>query len=283
MSGTLRRSIKDKALFAYTRLWNHCHQAFIRHCLLNQTRLQLLSASGSWSGRTIFIVGNGPSLEENQIQLAANHSFIALNRAYQLFDPSAFELGAAGYLIINDFYRNLEILPTLSHQFKQVVVGCPYPEHIYFYPALLRPFWIFANCAWGFRVSRNGPSFQDQSPVQKFSNDFSRKYYAGWSVLFSAIQFAAYLGVARIVLIGCDMDYSGPLEYSSLIKHDRFLLGHSCFFDYTVHGLPHMLACRKGLDKLGIEILNGTPAGAIQEIPRVSLGQLRDLLAAGSS
>jgi hypothetical protein len=282
MRRTFLRAIKDKAFSAYARIWNHLRQAFIRQCLLNQTRQQLLAASGSWSGKTIFIVGNGPSLERNQIRLAAKHSFIALNRAYQLFEPSAFELGASGYLIINDFYRNLEVLPTLSHQFKQVVVGCHNPDLIYFYPALLRPFWIFANCAWDLRVYRHVPVFQDQSHVQKFSSDFSHKYYAGRSVLFSAIQFAAYLGVARIVLIGCDMDFSGLLQYSPLIKNDRFELAHLGHFDYAIHGRPHMSACRKGLNKLGIEILNGTPAGAIQEIPRVSMDQLSDLLAAES-
>jgi hypothetical protein len=272
-------SLLHRIRSVYVSQWNFLRQALVRESLLNQTRKDLQLTRCRWKGKTLFIVGNGPSLANEQVSLASNNCFIALNRAYQLFDASAFGQGGCGYLMINDFNRNLEILPTLDHRFRQVVIGCHNPEDVFFYPSLLRPGWIFANCAWGLRLTRIGPAFSDLSSLQLFSSDFSKAYYSGWSVLFSALQFAAFLGVSRIVLIGCEMDFSGPIEYSPLIRSDRFNLGHnSCCFDYDIHGRPHMIASVNALEELGIELLNATPGGAIQEVTRVSMSQLNHLL-----
>lgn len=253
-------------------------QIKIRNNLVADSRLILDRIRGSSHAQTVFCIGNGPSLSEEQVRLASEHPFVATNRAYQLFDTSAFSLGGNGWLMINDFYRSLEVLPALDAGVQQVVVGCHNPSNIYMYKVLMRPSWIFANCAWGLQVNREGVRCLDLSHKQFFSGDFAQKYYAGWSVIFSAIQFAAYLGARQIVLIGCDMDYSGPVQYSGLIKKDRLSIGHICRFEYQEHGRQHMISCRDGLQEMGIEIYNASPSGAIHEIPRITDQELRDLL-----
>lgn len=250
----------------------------IRNDLLATTRLSLLRVRGSFRGKTLFCIGNGPSLTSEQISLATRHPFVATNRAYQLFDPSAFALGGNGWLIINDFNRSLEVLPSLDADFRQVVVGCHDPKNIYLYKSLVRPSWIFANCEWGVQIDWKGLRCLDLVNKQCFSGDFAKKYYAGRSVIFSAIQLAAYLGAGKIVLIGCDMDYSGPAQYSNLIKDDRLSIGHLGRFNYKEDGERHMISCRDGLRKMGIEILNASPSGAINEVPRITDRELRLLL-----
>ena len=250
----------------------------IKRDLLRWSRSSLLAAKDACKGRVVFCVGNGPSLSPEQLSLASAYPFIATNRAYQLFQPSLFRRGGQGWLLINDFYRSLEVLPVLKDDHAQVVVGCHNPKNIYLYATVVRQAWIFANCSWGIRLGRGGLRLFDQSFVQLCTDDFATRYYAGWSVIFSAIQFAAYLGAKKIVLLGCDMDYSGPVQYSGLIKNDRLSIGHLGRFVYEEHGKPHMIACRDKLQAKGIQMYNAAPAGAINEIPRITHEELEKML-----
>jgi hypothetical protein len=253
-------------------------QLKIRKDLVNASSDRLAEIKDRFHGQTVFCIGNGPSLTADQVKLASAHPFVATNRAYQLFDDNAFGIGSKGWLIINDFCRSIEVLPSLGPAYEQVVVGCHDPAKIYLYKSLVRTPWIFANCAWGFRLNSQGIKLLDLSNQQLFSPDFEKRYYAGWSVIFSAIQFAAYLGASHIVLVGCDMNFSGSIQYSSLIKDDRLSIGHLGRFDYQEHGRLHMISCAEGLEAMGVQILNATPGGAINEIPRISYRNLCNLL-----
>jgi hypothetical protein len=248
-------------------------QIKIRNDLIFDTKPRLLSTKDSLRGRTVFCVGNGPSLTDDQLRLASKHAFVATNRAYQLFDSSAFSLGGNGWLMINDYHRSLEILPALTTDYQQVVVGCWKPKNIYLYKVLMKPPWLFANCAWGLQLSSKGVRCL-ATPHQLFSDNFAHVYYCGRSVIFSAIQFAAYLGAKRIVLIGCDMDYSGPLLYSAKINGKAKLFE----FNYLEDGMPHMISCRDGLHSMGIQIYNASIPSAINEISMISYEDLCALL-----
>lgn len=257
-------------------------QIKIRNDLIAASKHRLLAAKNYCLGQTVFCIGNGPSLNEEQVSLASNYPFIATNRAYQLFESTAFRLGGQGWLMINDNMRSLEILPSVDLNYQQVVVGCHNPNNIYLYKFLMRHPWIFANCSWQLQLSSKGIRCIDLSHQQHFSADFAKSYCAGWSVIFSAIQLAAFLGAKQIILVGCDMDYSGQVQYSNLIRNDRLSIGHLGRFDYDEHGKPHMISCRNGLAALGIKIYNASPSGAINEIPRISPEDLQDFLKGGA-
>jgi hypothetical protein len=253
-------------------------QLKIKRDLLRGSRNSLLAAKDAFNGRVVFCIGNGPSLCPEQLKLASAHPFVATNRAYQLFQSSSFLRGGQGWLFINDFYRSLEVLPVLGDDYQQVVAGCHNPKNIYLYMSIMREPWIFANCAWGIRFGRRGLRMVDQSSIQLCTPGFERRYFSGWSVIFPAIQFAAYLGAKKIVLLGCDMDYSGPVQYSALIKSDRLSIGHLGRFVYEEHGKPHMISCRDRLQAKGIQMYNAAPAGAIDEIPRITHEELAKMI-----
>jgi hypothetical protein len=250
----------------------------VRERLFRKTRERLSSLQGSWFGRTVFVVGNGPSLNQEQIDYVSTKHLIATNRAYQLFPDASFTRGGNAFLVINDFSRAQEVLPSLPLAYQQVVYGCPDPANIFESEQLMRDGFLFARCHWGVRLNQWDIYLTDNDKCQAFSHDFVLGYYPGHSVAFSAIQLAAYLGAKRIVLIGCDMAYSGPTQYSSLIKLERHGLGHLGSFDYEFHGRPHMLACLDGLTQQGIELLNATAGGAITELRRVSLSEIDQMI-----
>jgi len=249
--------------------------ALARRRLLRKERGVLQRYAGAFSGETVICVGNGPSLREDDVAIIGQYPFVATNRAYQLFDENCFAFGGRGVLIVNDDNRCLEMLPGLSDKIKNVVFSTYTGETFFEVSALRREAWAFAPAKWRLR-RRRAALVLGADGRQCFSPQFDRVYFPGWSVIFSAIQFAYYLGAARIVLIGCDMEYSGKKQYSDLIKEERFGIGHIGEFDYAVHGRPHMLACRQALVARGVELVNATPGGAIDEVPRVRLSLLAE-------
>ena len=249
-----------------------------KYSLLRTTRARMLGLYNKYAGRTVFCVGNGPSLTAGQIQLASRFPFIATNRAHQLFTAESFERNGNGWIIMNDNNRCLEVLPDLPTNYKNVIFSTFLPDSLNEVAKLSRHDWIFSPCKWKIFFNQNGlqlaPDLQ-----QAFSKDFSKVYYPGYSVIFPAIQLAHYMGATRIILIGCDMNYSGPTQYSDLIKLERLKIGHLGSFNYETQGRNHMIACRDALANFGKEILNGTVGGAIQELKRVTHPELIDLMA----
>jgi hypothetical protein len=264
----------QRCYFVFRSNCDSLYRLFIRQKYICRSHRRLEDLRNLWAGCTVFVVGNGPSLNEEQIKLLARTKFIATNRAYQIFDPSSFSSGGNGFIIINDIRRVLEVLPGLSQRIQQVVFGCPDPKDIYTLCSFPHAAFTFAKCIWRLRFKDLILTLDDNDKAQLFSPDFAKGFYPGHSVAFSAIQLAAYLGAKRIVLIGCDMTYSGPNDYSPLIRSDRHSLGHVGFFDYALHGRKHLLACQAGLAAMNIELLNATPGGAIMEIPRVLIHDL---------
>lgn len=230
---------------------------------------------------TVVCVGNGPSLTQEQVILASRTTFVATNRAYQLFDPTCFEAGGRGWIIMNDVSRCLEVLPGLPASFRNVVFACHRPSAFRSVARLWRPGWIYAPIAWTSVVSKRGLTL-DENHAQEFSPHFFSRYYGGRSVIFPAIQLAYRFAPRRIVLVGCDMDYSGPVQYSELIRPERHGIGHLGSFDYSEHGRDHMIACREGLAGCGVDLLNATPAGAVRELRRISHEEFGALVAAPS-
>lgn len=247
-----------------------------KYSLLWATRARMLELCNKYEGRTVFCVGNGPSLTVDQIQLASGFPFIATNRAHQLFTAESFEDDGNGWIIMNDNNRCFEVLPDLPTSYSNVVFSTFLPNSLHDIVKLSRKYWIFAPCKWKVFFNRHGlqlaPDLQ-----QIFSENFSKVYYPGYSVIFSAIQLAYYMGASRIVLIGCDMNYSGATQYSDLIKLERLNIGHLGSFNYDTQGKDHMIACRDALSSYGKELLNGTIGGAIHELRRISYQQLLEL------
>ncbi len=252
----------------------NCARVLIERAItLRKMRCNLLKLKNSLKNQTIICVGNGPSLTQEQVELASNFPVIATNRAYQLFSNSLFEHGGCGWIIINDDKRCLEVLPDLPQSFKNIVFSTYLPSSFHKIWSLHRPGWIYAPCKWSVRITQHGLAVEPDIKYE-FSESFEKVYYPGKSVIFSAIQFAYFLGAAKIVLIGCDMDYSGAKRYSHLIKKERHGIGHLGNFNYIDNGKEHMIVCRESLSAKNVELLNATPSGAIKEIPHVTMNDL---------
>jgi hypothetical protein len=87
----------------------------------------------------------------------------------------------------------------------------------------------------------------------------------GGSVLFTAIQIAAYVATREVVIIGADFDYDGPTRHWD---------GAERYYEKGAHtmwesgGRDAMIHLYSKMGQKGIVLRNGTPGGKIDCLPR---------------
>jgi hypothetical protein len=93
----------------------------------------------------------------------------------------------------------------------------------------------------------------------------------GGSVIFHAITLAAFMGAARIILVGCDFDYKQHPAW----WHDHDVLPKWLGLgDFEARALEAMRMYAKAYERRGIQLLNATDGGNIDCLPRVKYEEI---------
>lgn len=103
----------------------------------------------------------------------------------------------------------------------------------------------------------------------KFSSDAFAVVYDGYSIAYSLLQIAVYMGFKEIYLLGADCNYQQEKKY--FVDH-----GHK---DPSYAEVGYKMICaykdaKKYADKNGIEIYNATRGGMLEVFPRVDLDEV---------
>lgn len=217
-----------------------------------------------WSGEVVICMGTGPSLEATDLSLLNNHHIIGTNYAYRLLNtitPKSFHLVIQDSNRFSDVKSDLRNFSRPIHLSTQVFldgISPPSAEYFggnslnYFFPKSI--FCVDADQI-DIRVSMEN----------RWSWDPRKGLYLGHSVIFSAIQLAAFFGASRIICIGIDMDYSGRTSFFSGVKN----IWNT--FSYELHCHDMFVTVRRALESKGIEILNATEGGKVTALPRATL------------
>lgn len=227
---------------------------------------RLKEFQGKYSGRRCFIIGNGPSLCNQDLNRLKDEISFAANRIYRIYDQCiwrpTFWMCVDPY-IIRDDHKIIEGLPGLkfiSDQCKRY--GVKSDETLYMIHNH-QPYYI------------NKYSERIKVP---FSSDVSKRFEAGETVTYNAIQFAAYMGFREMYLLGVDHSYSqtmdskgklrinkGIKDYFGDVKTEKYNIQN-----YTVSTNAYRSALAYG-NEHGIAIYNATRGGKLDIFPRVRL------------
>lgn len=224
---------------------------------------------------SIFIVGNGPSLNRVKMERLGNYYTFAANRIYLMFDRTSWR---------PDFYTALDwrVTPDNYAEINRL------RDMLFFFPHRFRG------------LLREGPDvfwYESLSPgrnvFERFEQDVTNGVRGGGTVLVAALQIAWYLGFRRYFLIGVDASYSIPpsviqsggdqfgtgiqINLESRANDDRnhfdpryFGAGakwHDPNVDEMKRGFE---AARRAIEFLGGEICNATEGGNLGCIDPVS-------------
>lgn len=208
-------------------------------------------------GKRCFIIGNGPSLLVSDLERLHNEITFASNRIYRIYNKT--EWRPDYYVAFEpEFVKgNIDEIIKIPVKKGRLINNIGYrdgADHI--------TYWI--NCTSQFCINK------ETTKSVKFSEDISRYVGDGYSVVFTIIQIAIYMGFKEIYLIGMDHNYND--DFTSHFYNDKT-------DDYQTptfwKGIEYAYQLSKTYaDNHGISIINITRGGNLEVFPRSSVEEV---------
>ncbi|MCL4559684.1 MAG: DUF115 domain-containing protein [Chloroflexi bacterium] len=167
--------------------WRHSQQLLRQYRDLHQ-------------GQRCFIIGNGPSLRQMDLSLLKNEVTFGLNRIYLLFPELGF---TTTYLVLTNTLVLEQSAPELQR--LQLPKFFTWRAHSWF---ANDPQAIFLDTDF------TGP--------ENFCPDATGRIFEGFTVTYTAMELAFYMGFNQVILIGVDHNYqaSGPANSTVVSQGD---------------------------------------------------------------
>lgn len=235
---------------------------------ISKSKEILNNLKNKYQNKRCFIIGNGPSINQMDLNLMKDDYVFVSNSFFLKFDDLEFRpqfLTVEDHLVAEDNKFEFENLKNITK----------------FYPLDLKHTLKLDDSA----VYVNFPRAyidSNSSNFPYFSDDALDKIYWGGTVLYMSIQLAAFIGFSEIILIGVDLTYKIPEDIK---QKGNVLISQSDdpnHFDSRYFGkgkrwhLPETERMQQTFSKAYHELLkenkklvNATISGNLQEIPRV--------------
>jgi len=237
----------------------------------SRERLRLLRAS--YRGQPALVIGNGPSINGQNLGKMPNFVTIAANAFFLKSDSvgvSPMFLTVEDPLPAEDNKERLKAYSGATKIAPWDLRGIFGDNSEYIYCNFQRTY---------------APFVAGRFPL--YSDDFSRRAYWGGTVLYMNIQLASYLGCNPIYLIGVDLSYQIPSSAKvegNIITSTEDDPNH---FDATYFGagkrwhLPEtermqrcIYSAYEHLRQRGVSLINATDGGNLQGLPRADFNTL---------
>lgn len=265
-----RSKLGGQLLRDYQIMAGYCYM--LRYCKThNQTnedyKPEILQAlKGKYKGQRCFIVGAGPSLTLEQLEMIKEEYSFGVNADFTLYDKTAWR--ATSYCMIDDSCIQKYQDKINEDEIEYFFYGAW--SKYYGKKGICVPIHNAHNHIIGSRWNR---WFPRAFPVCRFSNDISKIVYTGKSVVYTLLQIAAYMGFTEIYLLGVDCNYMPQALYNQNIRHtdnipdvQKYENGKQMIVQYEV--------AQKWAIKNNIGIYNATGGGQLEAFPRVNLSEV---------
>lgn len=236
---------------------------------LKHSRSKIRQFRNIHANKTIICVGAGPSLNKEDLFLLNNQIVIFTNSSYKIRQQIC---PAFSYWIAQDTYRMREMQDVRCkkygfsatfksfHDINSLSLSSIHSDDIILLPRI----------AWERLFNPSNPILSFLTPLYfpkaicnlpKFSEKIDELIeLTGSSVIFSAIQIAAYMGASRIGLLGVDMNYTTDLKSSyfdfdpNRVNFGPYMTGNY----YNEVRRPIFIYFRQHLLNKGVSLINCT-------------------------
>lgn len=216
---------------------------------------KLLKYKNIHSGERCFIIATGPSLTMEDIESLKNEKTISMNSICKLYDKTDWR---PTYFAVQDNFVFNNIKDIISAH-KEV------------------PVFISDNIRRRYKREKDWIEFPTDTMYHsydmkigkyyaKFSDDAYDIVYDGYSIAYSCIELAVYMGFKEIYILGADCTYLGEKEHfvdcgvedrSRKYATPKLIVGYEKVKEYA--------------DSHGIKVYNATRGGVLEVFPRVKL------------
>lgn len=213
-------------------------------------------------GESCFIVGNGPSLQMEDLEKLQKRGIdsYGMNLIYKIFNNTKWRptyYVFSDYNMMRQYYDEIAALRRDNLFVKNFyyMEETPVLSNANYYP----------GCAERCYLEK-----------QLFAEDITKAVYGGYTVMYDVLQIAVFMGYKKIYLIGADFSYLGdPASKGNHFYDDKV------DDKRIVAGKPHIYITLAAMQKAkdyagehGIEIYNATRGGCLEVFRRVDLDSL---------
>lgn len=215
-----------------------------------------------YNGESCFIVCTGPSLTYEDLEKIKGFFSFGMNSIVKVFDKTSWRPNAYGVqdefvyekqqdFIVNSVFEYKFIADRIKKQKKYIV-----PDDSIFFPLNM----------FGHQSNFDNPKF-------RYSDDITKCVYDGYSITYSLMQIAIYMGFKKIYILGCDNNYTMPPEKQHFVSNGFVSQGAQ---QSIVYQRKAFSLAQKYADEHGVKIFNATRGGALEVFPRVLLEDVVD-------
>lgn len=209
-------------------------------------------------GERCFILATGPSLTVEDVKKLKNEYTFGMNSICMLFDELGWETTYYGVQDRGVFEKLVDKYQKLKETILFVGDGIPASERN-----------KVKSIPFAINYLDHKHSYKRLNT--KFSFDVLKQVYDGYTITYSLIQIAVYMGFKEIYLLGNDCSYPkdpkkqhfmdfGHYDSSTLTARDRIIFAYQYAKDF--------------LKESDVKILNATRGGALEIFPRVDFDSL---------
>jgi len=213
------------------------------------------------AGLRCFIIGNGPSITIEDLNKLKDEDTFAFNKIFKVFNETSWRplyyMTQDRYVVSKEEYEKLELDNIFTGAYYSRKISGTRSNFVYFDKRV--PF--------GYKNI-------------KFSEDPSKQIYDGYTITYSALQLAIYMGYKQIYLLGIDHNYQSTKSKNKIIVSNQtgshFYQGEK---NVEVIGLTEYSeyayeSAKKFADSNGIKIYNATRGGKLEIFERINFDDL---------
>lgn len=255
----------------FNRLCNYA-QVKIKRLYLSDNLGPWPSLKDKYKGKRIFLLGNGPSLNQTELFLLKDEYTMCFNRVNLMLErlnwiPNFYVM--TDDLLIKDMYKEVisDIVPIVDFAF--------FPD--------IHP----SNVNVRKRIGEHKNVFYLNTDIPEFRKDLPN-CGINKTVINAGMQIAAYLGFTEIYLLGVDMSFgnqqvkkNNSRDWKAQKDDDpnhfdpRYFGKGRSYHNPTVREmLEQFNIARTFFDKMGVKIYNAGIGGKLEAFPRVDFSNL---------
>lgn len=267
-SGPIRLVKDTRTLFGY---WKKKKNVQKRNDSLHEKYAADLSRFHNiHKGERCFIVGTGPSLTLEDVELVKNEYTFGVNSCVTMYDRTDWRADYYGIVdsrAIDKFRQQLMTEEVKEFFYSDWDVMYDYPNG-HAFPKDDSENMMAHNIWKGL--------FPKLVPDTRFSDDITKVVYTGKSVVYAMLQIAAYMGFSEIYLMGVDCNYAQPKMYSDTAAYaDHKAKWSKAQLEQNGNEmLPQFEVAKRFAQEHGFTIYNATRGGQLETFERVALENL---------
>lgn len=240
----------------------------------------LLSLKGRFKGMRCFIVGNGPSLTTEDLDLIKNEISFGMNSIYKLFSDTDWR---PTYYVTNDVMLSYKMkVPQKARVNDLISCLTNYQFENCFVSSSKFDKYIRESYSGNvtFLPTTDYLYMLKQPRFPKVSCDCANECTAFGTTAFLIYQLAVYMGFTKIFFLGTDCDYSSEKVHAFKDdEHNAQLYADKAVAKQLENALLRGF-CAINRDKLlrpGTEIYNVTRGGKLEIFPRMCIEEIEGL------